>query len=389
MEAKDGALVEELEETWRYRLAGIFLATLASFLAIGAVLPILPRYVHGPIGAGDVAVGVVIGAYAISAIVMRPWAGRAVDRRGRRPIAIVGALMMALGGALLFVRAGVPGLVVARLVVGIGEALVFTAGSVWSIDLAPGARRAQMVGLFGLSVWGGLSLGPAIGEALDALAGYEAVWAFAALSPLVGALIATRLPGTRPAPAPRTRQPLIAREALGPGFALALANVGYATMAGFVGLLLAEGRGGHGALVFVVFAISIVLTRLLLGRTPDRLGAKRSAVLAALGQAAGLAIVAVAPSWEVAAVGAMVMGWGFSLMYPGLALIVVDRVGEDRRGAALGTLTAAFDLGFGIGGPLAGALAAIGSYELAFWVAAAVALMGAFVSSRVAVGRSG
>ena len=66
-------------------------------------------------------------------------------------------------------------------------------------------------------------------------------------------------------------------------------------------------------------------------------------------------------------------------------LPLVDRVGEDRRGAALGTLTAAFDLGFGIGGPLAGALAAIGSYELAFWVAAALAGGAALVAKRIVV----
>jgi hypothetical protein len=55
--------------------AGIFAVTLLGLLSIGATLPVLPRYVKGPIGAGDVAVGVVTGAFAITGLACRPLAG--------------------------------------------------------------------------------------------------------------------------------------------------------------------------------------------------------------------------------------------------------------------------------------------------------------------------
>ena len=48
--------------------AGIFAVTLLALLSVGAVLPVLPRYVRGPLDAGDVAVGVVIGAYAVTGL---------------------------------------------------------------------------------------------------------------------------------------------------------------------------------------------------------------------------------------------------------------------------------------------------------------------------------
>ena len=53
------------------------------------------------------------------------------------------------------------------------------------------------------------------------------------------------------------------------------------------------------------------------------------------------------------------MGAAFSLLYPSLSLIVVERIPETRRGAALGTFTAFFDAGVGLGAPLAGAAAAL------------------------------
>jgi predicted MFS family arabinose efflux permease len=71
------------------------------------------------------------------------------------------------------------------------------------------------------------------------------------------------------------------------------------------------------------------------------------------------------------------MGAAFSLLYPSLSLIVVSRVSETRRGAALGTFTAFFDAGVGFGAPLAGAAAALSSYEGAFLLAATIALASA------------
>jgi len=385
MEANDGGPAPARERAVARAIAGVFAASLAVFLSIGAVLPVLPRYVHGPIGAGDVAVGVVVGAFAVTAIIARPWAGRLADERGRRPVVLAGALTMALGGALLFVEAGVPGLVLARLIVGIGEGTVYTAVAAWVVDLAPADRRAQLIGLLGLSVWLGLSAGPAIGEGLRALGGYDAVWAFAAAAPLVGAAIAWAQRESRPRGAGTGRRaPLIAREALGPGLALALGNAGYAALAGFVILHLADRGVGHGALVFSGFAMAVVAGRLALGRLPDRIGPLRAAVGAAVGEGAGLAAIAVAGSWPVALAGAVVMGVGFAVVYPALALLVIDRVAEERRGSALGSFTAFFDAGFGLGGPLMGALAALGGYALTFWAGAACSLAAAAVALRIA-----
>jgi len=355
--------------------AGVFAVTFSGLLAVGAVLPVLPRYVHGPLGAGNVAVGAVIGSYAITGLLLRPLAGRLADRRGRKPTVLGGSILVAAAGFLYLLPLGVPGLIGVRLVLGAGEGTVFTAGSAWIVDIAPPDRRGRVIGLYGLAVWAGLSLGPLIGELLLHASGYTLVWVFAGVSPLVGALIASRLPDPFHArPGEDEHHPLIAREAVRPGTALALGSLGYATVASFVVLHL-EARGvGHGAVVFGVFATMVVLTRLVGGDLPDRIGPARVAIAAAIAEAAGLVAIGAAHSLGLAIVGAMAMGAAFSLLYPSLSLIVVDRVPETRRGAALGTFTAFFDAGIGIGAPLAGVAAALSGYEGAFLFAAAVAL---------------
>jgi MFS family permease len=357
--------------------AGIFTVTFCGLLAVGAVLPVLPRYVHGPLDAGNVAVGVVIGSYAITGLLLRPFAGRVADRRGRKPAVLAGSLLVAVAGFLYLLPFGVVGLIAARLVLGAGEGTVFTAGSAWIVDIAPPERRGRVIGLYGLAVWAGLSIGPLFGELLLHASGYSAVWVFAGAMPLLGALVASRLPDPFRPVEHTEHHPLIAREAVRPGVALALGSIGYATVAAFVVLHL-ESRGvGHGATVFGAFATMVVLTRLIGGDLPDRVGPARVATAAACTEALGLATIAIAHSLPVALLGALAMGAAFSLLYPSLSLIVIDRVPETRRGAALGTFTAFFDAGVGFGAPLAGIAAALTSYEGAFFLSAAIALVSA------------
>jgi MFS family permease len=354
--------------------AGLFAVTFCGLLAVGAVLPVLPRYVHGPLGAGDIAVGVVIGSYAISGLLLRPIAGRLADRRGRKPTVLIGGLLLCVSGLLYLPSLGLGGLILARLVLGAGEGSVYTAGSAWIIDLAPPARRGRVLGLYGLAVWGGLSVGPLAGEVLLQTSGYTAVWIFAAAMPLLGALIALWVPDPFE-PIPHAEpHPLIAPEAVRPGLAVALASVGYAAVATFIVLHLEARDVGHGALVFGAFAAMIVLTRLVIGDLPDRIGAARVAIGATLGEAIGLVAIAFAHSLPIALVGGMAMGAAFSMLNPSLMLIAVNRVSPEARGAAMGTFTAFFDAGVGIGAPLAGLAAALTDYEGAFLLAAAIAV---------------
>lgn len=366
---------------------GVWSATLLGFLAIGAVLPVLPRYVKGPVGGGDIAVGVVVGAFAISAVVGRPIAGRLADVHGRKPIVLAGLLLMVVSSALLLVPGGVPWLVFARLVVGVGDGWLFTAAVTWVIDLAPEDRRGQTIGLFGIAVWGGLSLGSVIGQAVYTAASYDAVWLLAAGLPLAGAALASRLRDPHvAAPAagrPRFRLP---RQAVAPGLALALANIGFGTMAGFVVLLLDDRDIAHSSAAFTAFAAAVVFTRLFAGRVPDRFGAAPTAAVAFAAEAVGLAVLALAHSFPVALAGAIVMGCGFSLLFPALALAVVSRVDDRERGMALGAFTAFFDIGVGLGGPLAGAVAALSGYPEAFGMGAACAAVGGVIAARSARG---
>ena len=363
----------------------IFATTFLNLLAVGALLPVLPLYVRGPLDEGDLAVGVVIGAYAITGIAFRPVAGMLADRRGRRSVVVLGSLVSAVAGALLFLPLGMASVLVSRLFLGAGEGSVFTAGSAWVADITPEGKRARLIGIYGLAVWSGLSVGPAVGEALRDLGGFDLVWGFVLVMPIISAAVASKTREAYVAPSTIDTEGwkgrLIAREALGPGISMALVSAGFAAMASFVVLHMQDEGVAGGAWVFTAFAASLVASRLVIGGLPDRLGPRRVAVVAAFVEAVGLAAIGLAESLPVAILGAVVMGWAFSVLYPSLSLIVHRRVSESRRGAAFGTFTATFDLGVALGAPLIGLVITFTDYRSGFLFAAGLAVAVAMIQA--------
>ena len=161
---------------------------------------------------------------------------------------------------------------------------------------------------------------------------------------------------------------LVPPAALLPGLVLGFANVAYAAMAGFLVLLMRErGRGGVGA--FSAFAMCVLFSRLLLGSLPDRLGPRKTLFAGFVLLAVGLSAIAVSANPLVAMAAAAVVGLGYSFPWPSLAIVVLGRCHSSERAAALGTLTAFYDIFVALGSLAAGAIASRFGLTSVFWLA--------------------
>jgi MFS family permease len=345
-------------------------------LSVGASLATLPFYVTEKLGGGNLAVGFVVATIAVAAIVARPIAGRLADRRGYKPVFMAGAVACSLAGVLYFLSLHVAVLVPVRLVHGIGEAAVYTAGAAWLVAICPPARRGRVVGLYGTAMWLGITLGALFGELLRDGIGYGAVWTFCIVMPLVGLALAAATPP--PAQTGGAAKPvLVPRGAVVPGIALSLASLGYGALAAFVALHLdARGIAG-GVAAFNAYGVAYVGVRLVLGNWPDRFGPRRVAFGSGLVEAVGLLLVAAAPNLAVAVIGGFVMGSGLSLLFPALALIVINQTAPSQQGGAIGTFTSFWDLGVALGGPLGGIIVGISNYPQIFYVMLVAAIASA------------
>jgi MFS family permease len=98
-------------------------------------------------------------------------------------------------------------------------------------------------------------------------------------------------------------------------------------------------------------------------------------------EAVGLLIIGVAPNLLTVIIGGLVVGAGLSLLFPALALLVINRTDKAHQGAALGTFTSFWDIGLAAGGPLAGAIASGFGYPAIYWVMLVCAVASAGISS--------
>jgi MFS family permease len=360
------------------------LSDLAYFTAGGALLGVTPFFVTGPLGSGPAGVGLAFGAFSASTLLLRPLAGRWTDRHGRRPLLIGGAALFAvlvLGHVWVTTLAW---LVVLRLLLGVAEALYFVAGFAALADLAPPGRAGEALSYNSLALYLGIATGPMIGQALLGLGGFSLVWGGTGLLLVLAALLAARVPETRPpGSALAAPAPLIHRAALVPGLGL---FTGVAAVSGFLAFasLHAAGLGLHlWSAVLGLFGIVVVACRVLFASLPDHVPPLSLAAAALGASAIGLVIIAVVPAAWGLFLGAMVVAVGTAFLAPAVFAAIFGHVPAAQRGSAAGTASIFIDLGLSGGPVLLGLVVAASGIPAAFLAGAALTAGGlALLASR-------
>jgi MFS family permease len=355
----------------------VMAASFATLTAIGVLLPTMPRYASGPIGAGDLGVGVIMGSPDLVAALAQPFAGRVGDRRGRRLLIVGGPAIVAVA-SFGYVGAGeLIALLPLRLLSGVGEALFLVGAATVVNDLAPDERRGEAVSYYTLCLYAGVVVGPLLGDAVLDAVSYDAVWALAGISALAASLVCLPVAETRthtPPPQAR-RRGIVHPAALGPGFVLVLAMLGFGGFNTFVALYALEVGVDDPGVVFALFALIVVAVRLFGARIPDRLGAARTATLALVGLAIGLSVIGLWSSALGLYTGTVVFALGQSLAFPALMVMAVQRAPAAERSSVVGSFTMFFAVSVGSGAVALGAVASVTGYRGVFFVAAAGAVV--------------
>src|SRR4051794_15386094 len=349
----DNAQVDASEERL---LTAAFVALtfsdLAYFTASGLLIGVTPFFVTGPLESGTAGLGVAIGAFSVTTLVLRPVVGRMADRSGRRRLLLAGAGLYAVIIAAHVLVQTLWMLVVARLLLGAAESLYFVAGFAALADLAPPGRAGEALSWNSLALYLGIAVGPGIGQLLLEWRGFAAAWMGGAVLALLAVVLVLRVPETRqPRPDDAAPAPLIHRAVIRPGLAL---FAGVAATAGFlalVGLRATQIGFATWSVVPMVYGALVVGCRIVFARLPDRLPALRVGAGSLSACATGLIVLAAVSSPAGMLAGAAVLGVGVAFLTPAIFAAIFGMVPAHKRGAAAGTATVFIDLGFG-GGPL-------------------------------------
>ncbi|MDR6551345.1 MFS transporter [Paenibacillus qinlingensis] len=348
------------------------LANLLLFFSFQMLIPTIPTHLS-MLGGDNVQVGLVIGIFTISSLLTRPFAGRALDRLGRKHVLLVGLTICALTIAGYSYIAAVTLILAARFVHGIGWGLSTTSLGTVIADIIPPERRGEGMGYYGLSNTLAMAVGPLTGLWVMQSLGFSYVLLVSTLLALLS--IFSSLFITYPKPLPPLKAHIRIRfvdrlweqTALLPSALLLCTAICYGGIVTFITLYGIEAHIPNVGLFFLCNASMVLLVRPITGVLFDRKGPAWVLLPGAAFTISGLLLLSYAQSNASLAIAALCYGVGFGSIQPALQAWTIQRSSPERRGAANGTFFSANDLGIGLGALALGALANwSGSYAIMY-----------------------
>jgi predicted MFS family arabinose efflux permease len=358
-----------------------WLATVTFFAGFYSLLVPLPRYL-GAIGLADWQIGFVLGAFGVASLVGRPIAGVASDRFGARQVMLVGAASLAVGALGVPATTSVAVLFLLRVLQAIGYVAFTTAGTALVVSLVAPQERAQRVAVFGAAANVAITLTPAATAALLQVAPVEAGLAAAGGFAVVGGLLALLLP-PRIATCAK-HQPVgldtasgvewaIPRRLWLPMLAAGLLGASFAAFFQFAPIL-AERRSVSAGVLFGVYGVAIIATRILGGRFLDRFTVARVVMAAAVLMIVAHVVIASTSGLAPLVPATVLLAISGGLWHPALIARHAALLPQ-APGRATAAFYVAFDLGLGLGAWLLGVALQLGGLPGLYWTAAALALV--------------
>ncbi len=354
-----------MERLWTRSFILLTVGHLFLFTAFYMLLPTLPLFIS-QLGGTEAQVGLVVGAFMLSAFIFRPFIGMLLDRFGRRPFIVGGLLLFAAAMYLYGLAGGVIALLGLRILHGMTWAVATTAILTAIADLIPPPRRGEGLGWFGASITLAMAIGPILGIWIaqnlpNQLFLVATGLCVLALLLTLGAKIPFRLAaGSR-------RVELLEKSALPVAVSAFLLFIAYGGVTAFVALFADSIQVNPGAF-FLTFAATLALSRPLAGRLSDRYGEVAVIVPAAVVTVLALLTLSFSAELFGVLIAAVLYGIGFGSAQPALHAAIIRLARPDRIGAANATFGSAADLGIGLGAVMLGWISERTSYQVLFTV---------------------
>jgi MFS family permease len=328
-----------------------------------------------------VAVGLVSGLFAGSALLSRVPVGWLADRTRRWWLLLAGCGIYVLASLGYLVARSVPAVLALRVFHGVGISLFTTGYTALAADLSPADRRGEALGLAGTAGPLTLLFAPALGDGVRLAFGFGPAFLLAAVAALGGLGLLALLPrhsGHAPSsPASRGVSRGLRLQDVPWDAVLGLAACGsaFSALYAFMPAFAVERNQVTAAPFFAAFSLALIGARVFLGAGSDRWG-RRAVVLPSLAaMALALWVVATTQNWMWMVAAGLLAGAGQGAARAALEAAAVDGADAARRGWAVNAAWLGFDLGIAVGSVAWGPVAEALGYGPMFGVAGAVGFL--------------
>ena len=345
--------VHPAKRLWNSRF--ILLASGNFFMAIGFyfLIPTLPVYVVDVLDAAPGEAGLVLAIYTVSALLIRPFAGIALDTWGRKWLYIVSFAVFTATTAFYPLMGSFILLLLLRFFHGFSWGTTTTAGMTLAVDVIPPAKRGRGIGYFGISFTLSMAIAPFLALLILEAMGYLSMFLFATLFSAIGLILilCIRYPVFfKPAKNPKWRlSRFIEPHGIPVSIPLALFGTTYGGVFSFIALFNTDLGFDLAGTYFLILAAGVTLSRLFSGQIMDRYGPTHLMVGGFILNIVGFGILGGITTIYGFLISAFLIGIGAGILIPTLQAMGNNLVPVERRGAINATLITAFDLGIGVG----------------------------------------
>jgi MFS family permease len=356
-------------QTLRKILTRDFIFSAIGMFMLGAVYhvltPTLPIYLSA-LGAREVEIGVLIGSFGLTSLLVRPLAGKALARISEKKVMVAGALFYIVAGAYLFAKPFWPVLFV-RLIQGIGFGCFHTASFTLIANTSDEPHRGQSLAYFILSFNVASVLAPSLGMFLINRFSFSLLFIVCFGLSLCMLFASLRL-GKRELPVVRDDAEkgggFLSRKAFPPSV-MGFANLFTFGATGAFFPIYAISRGvSNPGLFFTTSALMLILGRAFGGRILNFSQRDKIILPCLCTSVVATAILAFSGTLPMFLLAAVFWGLGHSFLIPTLMLYALDE--ESSSGMAMGTFHGIADAGLCLGPVVMGVVLRLTSYRVMF-----------------------
>ncbi|UCH24204.1 MAG: MFS transporter [Deltaproteobacteria bacterium] len=345
----------------------LFFSIFATVTGVGIVVPLLPVYARN-LGASGLYIGMIFGAFSFSRTILLPYFGRLSDKRGRKPFIVPGMFAYTIISIAFLFSNDVNSIIVLRFAQGAASAMLLPVIQAYVGDITPGGREGFTMGLFNMSLFLGLSLGPVLGgiirDSFDLNAAFISMGCLSFIGFLLSFLL---LPPTRDEMVVRRGRPptewkrLVQDRDIAGLFFFRLAYTACIGIVwGFLPVLADTELSLSSSLIGILVMLGILVSGIIhvpMGYLADRINKKLMVVVGGLIVSYAMFSFKWAGDFWETVWASLFFGIGGGISIPALtamAVIIGDKT--NAMGSVMALITVAHSLGMLVGAMLAGVM---------------------------------
>ncbi len=355
----------------------LFFAIFATVTGVGIVVPLLPVYAH-TLGAGGFAIGMIFGSFSLARTFFLPYFGRLSDKKGRKPFLIAGLFSYALISVAFSFSDSIEMLIFIRFFQGLASAMIMPVAQAYVGDVTPAGKEGFVMGLFNMSMFIGLSIGPLMGGMINDRFSLSVTFIYMGVLSLGACLLCLfLLPPTQEerinakVKSPMAWGVLLKDQTIAALFYFRLAYTAcIGIIWGFLPVLAASEMSLSSTVIGFLVMEGVLVSGLLhvpMGYLSDRIDRRKMMILGGLLVAgAVLSFIWVKGFWGLFT-ASLIFGIGGGISMPAVMAIAVAKGNDtEAMGSVMAILTVAHSLGMLVGSLSAGLMMDIFSLRYAF-----------------------